>query len=75
MLVRGVLWQGRSVLPLSIQFNASLEDLMHSFSPVEVKKSRNASSLLPIKLALMISDLDLFGMMSGHVCVDMTLAS
>ena len=48
---------------------------MHSFSQIEVKESRNASSLLPIKLALMISDLDLFAMVSGHVCADVTLAS
>jgi hypothetical protein len=48
---------------------------MHSFSQIEVKESRNASSLLPIKLASMISNLDLFAMVSGHVCVDMTLAS
>jgi hypothetical protein len=48
---------------------------MHGFSQIEVKESRNASGLLPIKLALMISDLDLFAMVSGHVCVDVTLAS
>jgi hypothetical protein len=44
---------------------------MHSFSQIEVKESRNASSLLPIKLASMISNLDLFAMVSGHVCADM----
>lgn len=48
---------------------------MHSFSQIEVKESRNASSLLLMKLALIISDLDLFAIVSGHVCVDMTLAS
>jgi hypothetical protein len=45
---------------------------MESFSQIEVKESRNTSSLLPIKLALMISDLDLFAMVSGHVCADVT---
>jgi hypothetical protein len=39
---------------------------MHSFLQIEVKEPRNAS-LLPIKLALMISDLDLFAIVSGHV--------
>jgi hypothetical protein len=48
---------------------------MHSFSQIEVKESRNASSLLPIKLVSMISDLDLFAMVSGHVCASVTLAS
>jgi hypothetical protein len=47
---------------------------MHSFSQIEVKESRNASSLLPIKLAL-IFDLDLFAMVLGYVCADVTLAS
>ena len=31
-----------------------------------MKELRNASSLLPIKLALMISDLDLFAIVSGR---------
>ena len=48
---------------------------MHSFSQIEVKESRNTSSLLPIKLALIISDLDLFAIVSGHVCADVTFAS
>jgi hypothetical protein len=47
---------------------------MHSFSQIEVKESRNASSLLLIKLPLMISDLDLFAMVLGHVCAAVTLA-
>jgi hypothetical protein len=46
---------------------------MHSFSQIEVKESRNTSSLLPIKLALMISDLDLFAIVLGHVCADVTV--
>jgi hypothetical protein len=48
---------------------------MHSFSQIEVKESRNASNLLPIKFSLLISDLDFFAMVSGHVCADVTLAS
>ena len=44
---------------------------MHSFSQIEVKESRNASSLLLIKLALMISDLDLFAMVLGHKSAQM----
>jgi hypothetical protein len=48
---------------------------MYSLSQIEVKESRNASSLLLIKLALMISDLDLFAMVSGYVCADVMLAS
>jgi hypothetical protein len=48
---------------------------MHSFSQMEVKESRNASSLLPIRLASMISDLDVFAIVLGHVCVSGTLAS
>jgi hypothetical protein len=48
---------------------------MQSFSQIEVKELRNVSSLLPIRLALMISNLDLFAMASGHVCADVTLAS
>lgn len=40
-----------------------------------MKELRNASSLLPMKLALIISDLDLFAMASGHVCADVTLSS
>ena len=31
--------------------------------------------VLLIKLALLISDLDLFAIVSGHVCADVTLAS
>ena len=41
-----------------------------SFSQIEMKESRNASSLLSIKLVLMISDLDLVAIVSGHVCAD-----
>lgn len=40
-----------------------------------MKESRNASDLLPIKLAVLISDLDLFAIVSGHVCADVTLTS
>jgi hypothetical protein len=42
---------------------------------IEVKESRNVSSLLLIELALIISDLDLFAIVLGHVCADMALAS
>ena len=46
---------------------------MHSFSQIEVKESRNASSLSPMELVLIISDLDLlFAMVSGHVCANVT---
>ena len=48
---------------------------MHSFSQIAVKESRNVSSLLPIELALMISDLDLSAMVLGHIYADVTLAS
>jgi hypothetical protein len=48
---------------------------MHNFSQIEVKESQNASSILILKLALMISDLDLFTIVLGHVCADVTLAS
>jgi hypothetical protein len=48
---------------------------MESVSQIVVKESRNAFSLLLIKLALMISNLDLFATVSGHVCTDVTLAS
>jgi len=48
---------------------------MHSFSQIEVKESRNTSSLLAIKLALIISDLDLFAIVSGYVCANVTFAS
>jgi hypothetical protein len=48
---------------------------MHSFSQIEVKESRNTSSLLPIKLASMISNLDLFAIVLGHIYVSVTLAS
>jgi len=40
-----------------------------------VKESRNAFSILLIKLALMMFDLDLFAMVLGHVCANVTLAS
>ena len=49
-----------------------MEYSIHSFSQIEVKESRNAFSLLPIKLGL--SDLGLFAIISGHVCTDVTLA-
>jgi len=39
-----------------------------------VRESRNVSSLLLIKLALIISNLDLFAVVLGHVRADMTLA-
>jgi hypothetical protein len=42
---------------------------------MEVNESRNASNLLPIMLSLLISDLDLFAIVSGHVCADVMLAS
>jgi hypothetical protein len=42
---------------------------------IEVKESRNASSLLLIKLGSMISGLDLFAMVSGHAYTNVTLAS
>ncbi len=48
---------------------------MHSVSQIEVKESRNASSLLPIKLASMISNLDVSAMVLGYVCADITLTS
>jgi hypothetical protein len=48
---------------------------MHSFLQIEVKESRNGSILLPIELGLIISDLDLFNIASGHVCVDAMLVS
>ena len=48
---------------------------MYCVSQIEVKELRNTSNLLLIKLALLISYLDLFAIVSGHVCTDMTLAS
>jgi hypothetical protein len=48
---------------------------MHSFSQIKVKESRNISSLLLIRLVLIISNLDLFAMVSGHIYADATLAS
>ena len=52
-----------------------MEHSIHSFSQIEVKESRNTSSLLLIKLASMISDPDLFAIVSGHVRISVTLAS
>lgn len=63
MLVREALWQGRSDPTRAWNTRCS-------FSQIEVKESRNASSLLLIKLALMISDLDLFAIVSGHLYAD-----
>ena len=48
---------------------------MYNISQIEVKESQNISSLLLIKLALIIFDLDLFAMVLGHVYADVTLAS
>jgi hypothetical protein len=48
---------------------------MYSFLQIEVKESQNASSLLLIKLVLMISNLDLFAMVLGYVYASVTLAS
>ena len=48
---------------------------MRSFLHIEVKESRDAFSLLPMELGLIISDLDLFNIASGHVCVDAMLVS
>ncbi len=42
-------------------------------SQTGLKEARNASSPLLIGLALIISALDLFAMVSGHVCADVTL--
>jgi hypothetical protein len=46
---------------------------MYSFLQIEVKESQNASSLLLIKFALIISDLDLFAIVLGYVYVDVTV--
>jgi hypothetical protein len=46
---------------------------MYSFLQIEIKESQNASSLLLIKLALIISDLDLFAIVLGYVYADITV--
>jgi hypothetical protein len=53
----------------------SVEHSIYSFLQIEVKESQNASSLLLIKLALIISNLDLFAIVLGYVYIAITLAS